>query len=143
MVEYTGLMGRWMRICDKPLTICESAHNVAGMTQAMRQLKYEQYDYLHMVLGFMADKDVEGILKLLPEKATYYFTQAHTSRAMNVQDLKELALKSGLKGTAYNNVMDALHAAQQAAAPRDLVYVGGSMYILAELLSAINYDDHT
>ena len=108
----------------------------------MRQLKHEQYDNLHMIIGFMADKDVEGILDLLPKNATFYLTQAQTSRAMNVNTLNTLALKAGIRGTLYHNVMDALHAAQSAAAPRDLVYVGGSMYILAELLTAINYDDH-
>ena len=85
VVENTGLMGRWMKIDDKPLTILESAHNVAGMTQAMKQLQYETFDDLHMVIGFMADKDVSGILELLPKKAFYYFTQAQTSRAMSVE----------------------------------------------------------
>lgn len=141
VVEKTGLMGRWMRIDDKPLTIAESAHNVAGMTQAMKQLKFEYFDNLHMVLGFMADKDVTGILKLLPKNATYYFTQADSPRALSVHELSELAAKAGLKGTEYNNVTAALDAARSSAAPRDLIYVGGSMYILAELLTALHYDD--
>ena len=141
VVENTGLMGRWMKIDDKPLTILESAHNVAGMTRAMKQLKFENYDNLHMVLGFMADKDVKGILKLLPKNASYYFTQAESSRAMSVNKLSELAAQARLKGTTYSNVVDALDAARKAAAPRDLIYVGGSMYVLAELLTAINYDD--
>ena len=141
VVEKTGLMGRWMRIDDKPFTIAESAHNVAGMTQAMRQLKFEEYDNLHMVMGFMADKDVNGILKLLPKNATYYFTQAQTSRALPVEDLSKLAAQHRLKGNTYENVVEALEAARKAAAPRDLIYVGGSMYVLAELLTAIHYDD--
>ena len=142
VIEATGLMGRWMKIDDKPLTILESAHNVPGMTQAMKQLKHEEYDNLHMVLGFMADKDVKGILKLLPKKASYYFTQAQTSRAMSAEDLSHLAATAGIKGKTYGNVVEALEAARRAAAPRDLVYVGGSMYVLSELLTAINYDDH-
>jgi dihydrofolate synthase/folylpolyglutamate synthase len=142
VIENTGLMGRWMKIDDHPRTILESAHNVPGMTQAMKQLKHEEYDNLHMVLGFMADKDVKGILNLLPKKASFYFTQAQTSRAMSVDDLSRLAATCGLKGKCYNNVVDALAAAREAAAPRDLVYVGGSMYVLSELLKAINYDDH-
>ena len=142
VIESTGLMGRWMKIDDHPKTILESAHNVPGMTQAMKQLKHEEYDNLHMVLGFMADKDVKGILKLLPKKASYYFTQAQTSRAMSVDDLSRLADTCGIKGKTYGNVVEALEAAQSAAAPRDLVYVGGSMYVLSELLTAINYDDH-
>ena len=142
VVERTGLMGRWMKIDDKPLTILESAHNVPGIKQAMKQLKHEEFDNLHMVLGFMADKDVKGILKLLPKKASFYFTQAQTSRAMNVADLSRLAAIVGIKGKTYSNVVEALEAAHSAAAPRDLVYVGGSMYVLSELLTAINYDDH-
>ena len=142
VVERTGLMGRWMKIDDKPLTILESAHNVPGIKQAMKQLKHEEFDNLHMVLGFMADKDVKGILKLLPKKASFYFTQAQTSRAMSVDDLTRLAATVGIKGKTYGNVVEALEAARSAAAPRDLVYVGGSMYVLSELLTAINYDDH-
>ena len=142
VIENTGLMGRWMTINDQPRTVLESAHNVAGITQAMKQLKHEYYDELHMVLGFMADKDVNGILDLLPKRATYYFTQAQTPRSMTAEQLKERASKHRLKGECYPNVVEALDAARQAANPRDLIYVGGSMYVLAELLTAINYDDH-
>jgi len=141
VVENTGLMGRWMKIDDKPLTILESAHNVAGMTQAMKQLQYETFDDLHMVIGFMADKDVNGILELLPKKASYYFTQANSARAMSAVQTSELAAQHGLKGSTYPNVVEALEAARKAAAPRDLIYVGGSMYVLAELLTAMNFDD--
>ena len=142
VVENTGLMGRWMKIADSPLTIAESAHNVAGMTQALKQLQHEYFDDLHMVLGFMSDKDVKGILELLPKKASFYWTTAHTPRALGVKELSKLAASCGLKGTCHNDVTDALAAARKAAAPRDLIYVGGSMYVLAELLTAIGYDDH-
>lgn len=141
VVETTGLMGRWMKIDTKPLTICDSAHNMASMPLAMKQLQLEQFDDLHMVIGFMADKDVNGILDLLPKKATYYFTQAQTSRAMPVIALQELAAEHGLRGNVYNNVMEALDAARAAAAPRDLIYVGGSMYVLAELFQGLGYGD--
>lgn len=142
VIETTGLMGRWMTIDDKPRTICDSAHNVASITVAMQQLKHEYYDNLHMVLGFMADKDVNGILDLLPKKATFYFTQAQTSRSLPVEKLQEIAASHGLTGDTYNNVMEALEAARKNAAPRDLIYIGGSMYVLSELLKAIGYDDH-
>lgn len=141
VVETTGLMGRWMTLGTAPLTICDSAHNVASITQAMKQLKKETYDKLYMVMGFMADKDIDGILNLLPQKATYYFTQAHTSRALPVNKLKEIAAQHGLKGTTFDHVAEALDAARQAALPRDVIYIGGSMYVLAELLKAIGYDD--
>jgi dihydrofolate synthase/folylpolyglutamate synthase len=141
VVKTTGLMGRWMTLSDKPRTICDSAHNVASMTVAMKQLEHEYYDNLHMVIGFMADKDVNGILGLLPKKATFYFTQAQTSRSLPVERLQEIAASHGLNGSTYNHVTEALEAARKNAAPRDLIYVGGSMYVLAELLTAIGYDD--
>jgi dihydrofolate synthase/folylpolyglutamate synthase len=141
VAETTGLMGRWMKIGDTPRTICDSAHNVAGITQAMKQLGAEYYDTLHMVVGFMADKDVEGILDLLPKKARYYFVQAHTPRALPVDQLKNLAAKHGLKGEIYPHVTDALEAARRVSGRKDLIYVGGSMYVLAELLKALGYDD--
>ena len=137
VIETTGLMGRWMKLAYKPLTICDSAHNVASITVAMKQLKKEKHDKKHMVMGFMADKDIHGILDLLPKMATYYFTQAQTSRALPVNELKKIAAKHGLDGNAYDNVCDALQAARQAAGPQDLIYIGGSMYVLAELLKAI------
>ena len=106
----------------------------------MHQLTREEYDQLHMVMGFMADKDVDGILQLLPKKATYYFTRAQTPRALPIQDLMTKANEHGLKGSTYNNVSEALDAARQAAHPRDLIYIGGSMYVLAELFQAIAKD---
>ena len=141
VVENTGLMGRWMKIGDTPRAICDSAHNVAGITQALKQLSNEYYDTLHMVMGFMADKDVEGILELLPKKANYYFVQAHTSRALPADQLQTLAAKHGLKGEVYPHVTYALEAARRVSGRKDLIYVGGSMYVLAELLKAIGYDD--
>lgn len=141
VVQNTGLMGRWMKLADSPITLCDSAHNVAGMTQAMHQLESEYFDTLHMVVGFMADKDVEGIIELLPKKALYYFTQAQTPRALPVQQLQSLAAKHGIKGNIYNNVTEALEAARKAAGRKDFIYVGGSMYVLAELFKAIGYND--
>jgi len=142
VVENTGLMARWMKLGEKPLIICDSAHNPSAFQQVMQQLKHEEYDDLHMILGFMADKDVHTIMSMLPKKAKYYFTQAQTTRSMTAQDVQHLAAEAGLNGNIYNNVEEALAAARGAAISRDLIYVGGSMYVLAELLTAINYDDH-
>ena len=141
VVEDTGLMGRWMKIADKPLMICDSAHNPPGMQQAMRQLKAEKYDKFHLVLGFMADKDVQSMLSMFPDDAIFHFTQAQTSRSMSATKLKQLAKAQGINGDTYNNVSDALQAVQAAAGPKDLIYVGGSMYILAELLKLMGYGD--
>lgn len=141
ITECTGLMGRWMKLGEKPTIICDSAHNPPGMETVLKQLKREHYAKLHMVIGFMADKDVQSMLKLLPDNATYYFTQAQTSRAMTAEDLKALAGKVALKGEVYSHVNDALQAAINAAKPKDLIYVGGSMYVLAELFAALGYGD--
>lgn len=141
VIENTGLMGRWMTLNDKPLIICDSAHNPSGWEQMLQQLKRQKYDKLHMVLGFMADKDVATMLKKLPKDAQYYFTQAQTSRSMSAEDLQKAASKSGLHGNAYIKVEEALEAARKASRAKDLIYVGGSMYILAELLKYLGYGD--
>ena len=137
----TGLMGRWMKLGEKPTIICDSAHNPSGMETALRQLTREPYARLHMVMGFMADKDVKSMLKMMPNDATYYFTQAQTSRSMAVEALKKLADQEELRGECYQNVVEALEAARKAAKPKDLIYVGGSMYVLSELFTALGYGD--
>lgn len=142
VMENTGLMGRWMKIADKPLTICDSAHNPAAMELAMRQLRNQRYNQLHIIMGFMADKDVSAMLNMLPADAKFYFTQALTSRSMPVTKLLQLARLAHIDGTAYSSVTEALAAARENAGEKDMIYVGGSMYVLAELLTAIGYDDH-
>ncbi len=139
--EYTGLMGRWMKLGTNPLTICDSAHNPSGMREVMKQLKREKHDKLHMVLGFMADKDVETMLDIMPKSANFYFTQASNDRSMKAAELQQFAASIGYSGDVYNNVVDALQAARSNAGENDLVYVGGSMYVLAELLKALGYDE--
>jgi len=141
VVKDTGLLGRWMKLDSNPTVVCDSAHNVPGFTQIVKQLAIEPHDKLHMVLGFMGDKDVEHILELLPKDANYYFTQADTPRSLKANELAKIAAKQGIQGTTHDNVTDALAAAKDAACERDLIYVGGSMYVLAELLTALGYGD--
>ena len=142
VTENTGLMGRWMKLDDKPMTICDSAHNVPGFQVVVRQLRLLRRNKLRMVMGFMADKDVAGILELLPLDAAFYFTQATTSRSMKADRVLQLATQAGFKESqAFGNVQEALAAARADAAPNDLIYVGGSMYILAELLKALGYGE--
>lgn len=141
VVENTGLMGRWMKLEDKPLLICDSAHNPDAIAVVMRQLEDERRGKLHLVVGFMADKDVETILGILPGNASFYFTQAQTPRSMSAADLRAAAARHGILGNDYDNVEQALAAARQAADENDLIYVGGSMYILAELLAMMGYGD--
>lgn len=144
VTENTGLMGRWMKLDDKPMTICDSAHNVPGFQVVVRQLRLLRRNKLRMVMGFMADKNVAGILELLPLDAAFYFTQAGTSRSMKAEQALELAVQAGIKeARAFGNVEEALAAARADAAPDDLIYVGGSMYVLAELLKALGYGDQS
>jgi len=139
--DTTGLMGRWMKLDDAPLTICDSGHNVPALQQVVKQLQEQQCDHLHMVMGFMADKDLDHILPLLPQQATYYFTQASTPRALTATKLAKKAQTLGLEGATFKNVVDAYNAARAAAGSSDLVFVGGSMYVLADLLTVLNTDD--
>ena len=139
VAENTGLMGRWMQLDEKPRLICDSAHNPDAIALVMKQLEKERRGKLHLVMGFMADKDVESILDLLPGNASFYFTQAQTSRSMTSEALKAAAARHGLLGNSYDNVISALDAARQAAEDKDLIYVGGSMYVLAELLTSLGY----
>ena len=135
----TGLIGRWMTVSEEPCrTICDSGHNIAGITSIVNQLKNESYDHLHMVMGFMRDKDLQHILPLLPTDATYYYTHAHTSRAMPGDELRLLAAQFGLMGQSFPDVTAALAAARAAATHRDLIYIGGSMYLLAEFFAHTN-----
>ena len=141
--ENTGLMGRWMKLDEKPTVICDSGHNLPAIERVAKQLKREHYSKLHMVLGFMADKDVSAMLKLLPQDAVFYFTQAQTQRSMLATDLQQVAAKSAfLKGNTYPDVLHALEAARAASGPKDLIYVGGSMYVLAELFAALGLGDN-
>lgn len=141
VVENTGLMGRWMLLGEKPRVICDSAHNPPAFEMAMRQLRKERRDKLHVILGFMADKDVLSMLELVPADATYYFTQAQTTRSMTAKNLKKSAARLHMSGNTYEHVKDALDDARQQAGENDLIYVGGSMYVLAELLEALGYGE--
>jgi dihydrofolate synthase / folylpolyglutamate synthase len=130
----TGLMGRWQRISERPLTICDVAHNEAGIREVVRQLARTPHSHLHFVLGMVNDKDVASILALLPKDATYYFCKAAIPRALDAAALQEEAEKFQLKGNKYSAVRDALNAAQEAAAENEIVFVGGSTFVVAEAL---------
>lgn len=132
----TGLEGRWQRLHSHPTIICDTGHNVGGITYIVQQLKLQQYKTLRIVFGMVNDKDIHTVLKMLPGDAVYYFTQADVGRAIPVEELKGMAGAAGLKGKTYPDVASAVVAAQKESLPEDFIYVGGSSYIVSDLLTS-------
>lgn len=130
----TGLMGRWQKLGEHPTLICDTGHNVGGIAYIVEQLRLQKYDRLHIVMGMVNDKDISGVLGMLPQNAIYYFTRASVKRALPENELKELAQQAGLQGQTYPNVKTALEAAKQQSAENDFIFVGGSSFIVADLL---------
>lgn len=134
VVQNTGLLGRWQQIGANPKTICDTAHNAHGLEVVMKQLKNEPFDALHIVLGFVNDKDLDKILPLFPQKANYYFSKPSISRGLDEKILLKKASQFNLIGTAYNSVSEAYEAALKNAAATDFIYIGGSTFTVAEVL---------
>jgi dihydrofolate synthase/folylpolyglutamate synthase len=135
--QHTGLMGRWQTICKQPLTICDTGHNVGGMQYITRQLQETPHNRLHIIIGMVNDKDVNTVLSILPKDAIYYFTQASVQRAMPVEEFSRIAGKHNLHGSCYTNVGLAYSAAKQNACKNDIIFVGGSTFIVADMLNNI------
>ncbi|WP_218972540.1 bifunctional folylpolyglutamate synthase/dihydrofolate synthase [Pontibacter ramchanderi] len=129
----TGLKGRWQVLGYKPLTICDTGHNVDGIKQILAQLSALKPKQVHLVFGAVNDKDVTTILQLLPKGYTYYFCQAQIPRALPVAELKEKADQVGLKGDSYSTVRDAIDAARGNAQPDEVIFIGGSTFVVAEI----------
>jgi len=134
VVENTGIRGRWEIISENPLTICDMGHNREGIAAVVNQINNTSHRHLHFVFGMVDDKNVQDILVLLPENATYYFCRANIPRGMNQEKLAAAAAVAGLKGESYSSVKEALGAAQQNAIQNDLVFVGGSTFVVAEVI---------
>ena len=132
--ELTGLMGRWQILKSKPLTVCDTGHNVGGWEYLSRQLEQTPGD-LHIVIGMVGDKDVRKVVSMLPKRARYYFTQASVARAMPVGDFAEIAREFGLEGKSYDNVMQAYSEASRNATAEDSIFIGGSTFVVADLLA--------
>ncbi|WP_143868468.1 MULTISPECIES: bifunctional folylpolyglutamate synthase/dihydrofolate synthase [Bacteroides] len=136
--ELTGLMGRWQKVYSYPDIICDTGHNVDGIKYICKQLEAIRANdgkKIHIVFGMVNDKDISGVLKILPKDATYYFTKASVKRALPENELQELARKAGLKGNAYPTVVEAVQAAKKDCPPKDFIFVGGSSFIVADLLA--------
>lgn len=134
VVSITGLQGRWQIANKKPLTIADTGHNYDGIKQTMAQLKALNKGHLHIVFGVVADKDLAKVLPLLPRNATYYFCKANVPRALDANLLHETATAAGLKGLAYPTPRKAYNAAKKNAAPYDTIYIGGSTFIVGDII---------
>lgn len=134
VVKNTGLMGRWQILGTNPLIICDTGHNEDGITQIVAQLKETPYKKLHFVIGMVNDKEIDDVLKLLPTDAFYYFTQASIPRALEVAILAQKAKQFNLNGLQFNTVKEAFEAAKKNSAINDLIFIGGSNFVVAEVL---------
>jgi len=130
----TGLHGRWEVLSKNPLTICDTGHNPEGIKEVLENIASVNYDQLHFVIGVVNDKDLSKILDKFPVKATYYFCKPDIPRGLEAESLMLKAESFGLKGKVYPSVKDALRAAQQQAGENDLVFVGGSTFVVAEVV---------
>ena len=139
VVELTGLMGRWQKIQDNPIVICDTGHNVGGWHYLSEQIKSQPCEKLHIVFGMVDDKDIDTVMNMLPVNATYYFTQAQSKRAIPASVVEEKGKKYHLEGNSFPHVKDAFHAAIKNANQNDFIFVGGSSYVVADFLAT--YDN--
>jgi dihydrofolate synthase/folylpolyglutamate synthase len=134
VAQNTGFQGRWQQIHEKPVAVADAAHNSHGLKVVMSQLKNQKYDRLHIVLGVVNDKDLQSILPLFPKEAVYYFSKPNVPRGLDAAILKATAEAFRLFGKNYASVPEAYNAALSAAAETDFIYVGGSTFVVAEVL---------
>jgi dihydrofolate synthase/folylpolyglutamate synthase len=137
--ELTGLTGRWQTLQTRPLVICDTGHNVGGWQYLAEQIKAQTCKTLRIVFGMVDDKDINTVMQLLPKQAVYYFTQASSHRAIPVHKVQETATAHQLEGTTFSNVKDAYQQALSDAHPDDFIFVGGSSYLVADLLTDFTY----
>lgn len=130
----TGFMGRWQQLSKHPLVFCDTAHNADGIQEVVRQIEAQQYNTLRVVFGMVDDKDSNAILQLMPSNAVYYFCKPDIPRGMDHNVLAEKARNFGLKGKVFDSVQAALKQAKREALRRDLIFVGGSTFVVAEVV---------
>lgn len=134
VIQNTGLQGRWQQLQELPKVICDTAHNAAGLKSVMNQLHHEPFKDLHIVLGVVNDKDLTEILPLFPKNAIYYFCKPNIPRGLEAATLKEKSKHYNLTGVVYASVSDAYQAALTNADASDFIYIGGSTFVVAEIL---------
>jgi dihydrofolate synthase/folylpolyglutamate synthase len=134
VIEKTGLLGRWQILNESPLMICDTGHNLDGMSLIVTQISDTPHKNLHMVIGMVGDKNIDGILSILPKNAKYYFTKASIPRALDQNELAKRAVEHGLIGISFPNVKEAIEEAKKNAESNDLIFIGGSTFIVADAL---------
>ena len=132
--KLTGLQGRWQTLSRSPLVICDTGHNKAGISEVLQNIRNTPHQKLHFVIGMVKDKDIDGVLTLLPADAIYYFCNPNLERALPAEELAQKAKLFGLNGNIFKNVADALKNAKNDADKDDLIFVGGSTFVVAEIL---------
>lgn len=133
VVELTGLKGRWQTLSKDPLMLCDTGHNQEAFDYILPSLEELEKEKLWMILGFVNDKNVADLLSRLPKDANYIFTQANIPRAMQLTDLKDLTLVAGIQGEFISDVNEAIHYAKEHASEKDVIFVGGSTFVVAEI----------
>lgn len=133
VVTNTGLKGRWQQLGTRPLTICDTGHNIDGIGEVIKQIKAQRFQKLHFILGVVRDKEVEPVLDILPVDALYYFCEAKIPRAMKADELAAKAEGRGLRGKVIKDVNEALARARADASADDMIFIGGSTFVVAEL----------
>jgi dihydrofolate synthase/folylpolyglutamate synthase len=134
VVKNTNLKGRWQVLQENPKVICDTAHNKEGLEMVLKQLKKEAFKRLHIVLGVVSDKKLEDVLPLFPNNASYYFCKPDIPRGLSAAVLQEKAIQFNLIGKKYTTVKGALKSALLNANQQDIIYVGGSTFVVAEII---------
>ena len=134
VIKNTGLNGRWQQLMENPKVICDVAHNSHGLKRVLSQIENETFKTLHFVLGFVNDKDLNEILPLFPKDAQYYFSKPNIPRGLDANILLENAKLFGLNGNVYSSISMAYQSALDKSSKKDLIYIGGSTFVVAEIL---------
>jgi len=132
-IQLTQLKGRWQKLNDQPLMVCDTGHNEAGIGEVMQQIRHQKFEKLHIVWGMVKDKSPDRVLALLPKDATYYFCQAKIPRALPAAELEAKAKQFGLYGVVIDDVNKAIEEARKKALPNDMIFIGGSTFVVADI----------
>ena len=134
VIKNTGLQGRWQQLRTQPKVVCDTAHNKEGLSIVMKQIAKEHFTKLHIVFGVVNDKNLDHILPLLPKDAIYYFSKPNNPRGLDAEELHAKATTFDLKGKVYDSITIAYAKALEAATYSDFIYIGGSTFVVAEII---------